>query len=273
MPIDLDAYFERIGHTGGRAPTLETLAELHRRHAEAIAFENLDPFLRRPVLLDPASLEQKLVRSNRGGYCFEHNLLFRHALDQLGFQVTCLAARVCWNAQPGAITPRGHMLLLVDLDGARHIADVGFGGLTMTGPLHLDTAQPQPTPHEPFRVQPRGREFLLEAEVQREWKALYTFDLQPQHQVDYEVSSWYLSNKPDSHFVTGLIAARPAPGRRYALRHGELTVHQLGGASQRRRLTSVAELREVLEGPFGLTLPDGDDVDARLERLFAHGPG
>jgi len=26
MPFDLDAYFERIGYTGGRAPTLATLA-------------------------------------------------------------------------------------------------------------------------------------------------------------------------------------------------------------------------------------------------------
>ena len=63
--VDLDAYFSRIGHAGGRAPTLDTLRELHLRHTQAIAFENLDPLLGRPVRLDLASLEQKLVRDRR----------------------------------------------------------------------------------------------------------------------------------------------------------------------------------------------------------------
>ena len=40
--IDLDGYFERIGNTGGRAATLETLRAIHARHPEAIAFENLN---------------------------------------------------------------------------------------------------------------------------------------------------------------------------------------------------------------------------------------
>jgi arylamine N-acetyltransferase len=51
----------------------------------------------------------------RGGWCFEHNTLFRHALEALGFSVTSLAARVLWNAPPDSpMGPRSHMLLLVD---------------------------------------------------------------------------------------------------------------------------------------------------------------
>ena len=65
--IDLDDYFRRIGYGGSRAPTLETLRALHLRHALTIPFENLGPFLRRPVRLDLASLQQKLVRDRRGG--------------------------------------------------------------------------------------------------------------------------------------------------------------------------------------------------------------
>src|SRR6185503_9851001 len=40
--IDIDAYLNRIGYGGSRAPTLETLRALHARHAGAISFENLD---------------------------------------------------------------------------------------------------------------------------------------------------------------------------------------------------------------------------------------
>jgi N-hydroxyarylamine O-acetyltransferase len=37
-PFDLDAYFRRIGYTGARAPTLETLRAVHFRHTEALPF-------------------------------------------------------------------------------------------------------------------------------------------------------------------------------------------------------------------------------------------
>jgi N-hydroxyarylamine O-acetyltransferase len=268
-PIDLDAYLGRIGHSGARDPSLATLAAVHRRHAESIAFENLSPLTGEPVRLDPGSIEAKLVRGGRGGYCFEHNLLLRHALTDLGFGVTCLAARVLWNRPEDAVTARGHMLLLVDLPEGRHVADVGFGGMTLTGPLRLDTEEAQVTPHERFRILSGARGFTMQAEVAGQWRTLYRFDLQPQVQVDYEVTSWYLSNHPESHFVTGLVAARPAGDRRYALRGVEFAVHHLGGASEHRVLGTVAEIRQVLEGPFQLTLPPGPALDRALDRLLA----
>ena len=50
--IDLDTYFQRIGYSGDRSATLKTLQALHRYHAISIAFENLNSFLKQPVLLD-----------------------------------------------------------------------------------------------------------------------------------------------------------------------------------------------------------------------------
>ncbi|MGH8627952.1 MAG: arylamine N-acetyltransferase family protein, partial [Gammaproteobacteria bacterium] len=125
--FDIDAYLQRIGHSGNRAPTLATLAAIQVRHAEAIAFENLNPLMGWPVPLDLESLQKKMVRGGRGGYCYEHNLLFKRALEALGFHVTGLLARVLWSAPKGAITARSHMLLRVDLEGQSYIADVGFG--------------------------------------------------------------------------------------------------------------------------------------------------
>jgi N-hydroxyarylamine O-acetyltransferase len=265
--IDLDAYFRRIGYRGPRTPTLATLRAIHLLHPQAIPFENLDSFLRRPVLLDPAALERKLVREGRGGYCFEQNLLLKHVLEGLGFDATGLAARVLWNAPEGAVTARGHMLLRVDLDGESYVADVGFGGLTLTAPLHLETGVEQATPHERFRLVVVGDAFVMQAAVRGEWKPLYRFDLQEQLLPDYEVSSWYLSNHPRSHFVTGLVAARAGAIRRWALRGTELAVHHLDGRTERRTLADATELREALEGPFGLTLPEEPGLDAALERL------
>jgi len=142
--IGLGAYFSRIGYLGVRTPALETLERIIARHTEAIPFENLNPLLRWPVRLDPASLEEKMVRGGRGGYCFEQNLLLKSALNALGYRVTGLAARVLWNVPEGAITPRTHMLLRVDMGERPFIVDVGFGGLTLTGVLRLEPAPSNP---------------------------------------------------------------------------------------------------------------------------------
>lgn len=265
--IDLDAYLRRIGYDGSRAPTLETLRALHLRHALAIPFENLDPFLRRPVRLDMPSLEQKLVRGGRGGYCFEHNLLFKHALDAFGFRVAGLAARVVWNVPDGMTLPRTHMLLRVAIDGQDYIADVGFGGQTLTGPIRLIAGVEQATPHEPFRLLADGDGFLMQVSIAGDWKSLHRFDLQEQLLADYELANWYISTHPESRFVKNLTVAMPAPARRYALFNTEFALHHLDGPSEHRKLAGAAEIRQVLEEVFGLTLSIDPEIEAALERL------
>jgi N-hydroxyarylamine O-acetyltransferase len=263
---DLDAYLDRIGYVGAHGPTLDMLKALHRLHPAAIPFENLDPFLARPVDLDIDALETKLVRSGRGGYCFEHNILFMRVLAKLGFSVMGLGARVLWGRPENSVTPRSHMLILVELDGGRWLADVGFGGLTQTAPLRLEAGLEQETPHERFRVVEADGDFRMQAEVGSEWRTLYRFDLQRQLEVDYAVTSYYLANNPASHFVTTLIAARALPDRRLALRDGRLSTHYRGGRSEQRQLTSAAELAETLQGEFGISLPEAAGFDTMVAK-------
>jgi N-hydroxyarylamine O-acetyltransferase len=270
--FDLDAYFRRIGYAGPRAPTLETLRAVHLRHTEAIPFENLDPLLGRPVRLDTESLQLKMVRQGRGGYCYEQNLLFMHALTALGFSAKGLAARVLWNAAvTGSMPPRSHMLLLLDLAGDPYIADAGFGVMTLTGPLRLTAGAEQTTPHEPYRLQHAGGEYVLEARIRGDWKPLYRFGLLEQLLPDYEIYNWYLSHHPESRFVTGLMVARAAADCRYTLLNNEFTAHHLKRTSERRVLGNTAELREVLTGPLRVKLPEGAELDAALERITAPG--
>jgi N-hydroxyarylamine O-acetyltransferase len=242
---------------------------LHLHHAQAIAFENLDPLLGHPVLLDAASLERKLVHNGRGGYCYEQNLLFGHVLRAFGFQVTGLAARVLWTYyREDEITARSHQLLRVDLEGGPYIVDVGFGGQTLTAPLRLEPVVEQVTPHEVFRLVTAGDGFKMQCKVGGEWKTLYRFDLQEVFQPDYEILSYYASNHPESLFVSKLVVARAATDRRYALSNNRLTVHHLGGPSERRVLTTVAEVRERLENDFLLQLPDAPELDTVIARLL-----
>jgi N-hydroxyarylamine O-acetyltransferase len=265
--FDLDAYLDRIGFRGPCSATIDTLEAVHALHPAAIPFENLNPLLGWPVALDVEALQAKMVAGGRGGWCFEHNTLFRHALEALGFSVASLAARVVWNTPADSpVGPRSHMLLLVDLGGLRYIADVGFGGNVLTGPLRLEPDITQTTPHEPHRLLTLDNGFLLEASLGGEWKQFYRFTLEPQFPADYEVSNWYLCTHSSSFFRQMLMAARATPEGRYALRNNALAIHRNDG-TEKHTLADAAALRSCLEKDFGLELPESRELDAALERV------
>jgi N-hydroxyarylamine O-acetyltransferase len=152
--------------------------------------------------------------------------------------------------------------------GESFIADVGFGGVTLTAPLRLQLETVQRTPHGAFRLMREVEEFVLEAELGHEWKQLYKFTLHEQLLPDYEMANYYVSCHPKSRFVNRLIVARPAENRRYALLNNEFTVRFMNGQTERRVLRTAADIRDVLEGPMGLKLPSAPELDLRLQRLL-----
>ncbi|RUT30338.1 arylamine N-acetyltransferase [Arsenicitalea aurantiaca] len=264
----LNAYLDRVGFAGSIAPNLSTLQALHLAHPTAIAFENIEPLVGRPVLLDRASIEQKLVAGKRGGYCYEQNLLFMRVLKSLGYTVTGLAARILWNRPEGAVGQRSHMAMAVELGGTTYLADVGFGGLTLTAPLKLKTGIEQETPHETFRITGEEPVYRLEALVGEEWRPLYQFETTEQFEIDYEAPNWFQSTHPSSRFKQRLVVARPGRGRRLALDNNHLTIHTIGGETERRELESVIEIREVLSSQFGIVLGEDAAFDAVMGELL-----
>ena len=265
---DLALYAARLGFQGSYTPTLETLRALHRLHPQAIPFENLTPLGGEAPALELPALESKLLRGRRGGWCFEHNLLLRAVLQECGFRVTALAARVLWGQAPQAETARSHMLLLVDVGGEPQLADVGFGGLTLTAPLRLVADVVQDTPHGPFVLRRQGAYYSLHALLPQGETALYRFDLTPQLPVDYAFANWYLATHPASVFVNTLRIARSVEAGRHALLNGDYHWRPLRGDVQQRQVQSVAALRVLLDEAFGIDLPASATTDARLAPLL-----
>jgi N-hydroxyarylamine O-acetyltransferase len=142
MTIDFDAYLDRIGYAGPRRSTAAVLRDLQRAHLLAVPFENLDinP-IGTPIVLSPDALFHKVVVRRRGGFCYELNGLFAIALEQLGFDVTRVAGQV--SRGDGKFGPEfDHLALVVRVDGATHLADVGFGDFSLE-PLDLSVRGPQ----------------------------------------------------------------------------------------------------------------------------------
>jgi N-hydroxyarylamine O-acetyltransferase len=269
--MDLDAYFARIGFAGARLPTRAVLGEVASRHALAIAFENIDAFIGRRISLDATAVEDKLVRQGRGGWCFEQNLLLGEALRALGFDVTDLAGRVVWGRSADAVAPRTHRLLLVRVEGGEWLADAGFGGQMLAGPLNLRSEEPQQDSHAQFRLSRLGRDHLVSTLVRGEWLPMYRFDEHPQLPVDFEAANFQLVHDPASHFTQQLVVSNLTAGGRHVLRGGEIAWHDLQGNTTRRELgdpgTVIATLRDV----FGLRI-DAETAAALAARLQTGSP-
>lgn len=252
--VDLDMYCTRIGYAGPRTPTLETLRALLSLQPATIAFEAIDVLLDRGVDISPAAVDAKLLKAGRGGYCFEQNGLLKRALSALGFEVHGLLARVRWM-MPADAAPRPltHMALKVVLDGVPWLADAGFGGCVPTSPLRMDSGEPQTTQHESFRVLPCADGLLVQARLGSEWASLYELSGNVALDVDYELSNWFTSTHPDSHFRQRLNVARTTPEARYALKDNCLSIRRPDGRVSRRFL-DAEQIETALRETFCLTV-------------------
>jgi N-hydroxyarylamine O-acetyltransferase len=257
--FDLDAYLDRIG-----LRERPGIAEIHRAHVTSIPFENLDPRRGKPVSLALDDLQRKLVTERRGGYCFEHNLLLKAALEALGAQVDPILARV---GQRGTERSRTHLVLRVRLDGQVWHADVGFGRGTLLAPIPFGPGDEHVQDGWRFRVRADGPELVLQTVSEGEWIDGYTFVPEPVPLIDIETSNWYTATHPRSPFVSAGISAAIYDRRATAVSlsdwSGALILTELTPSERSVTPVAAAQAGELLATRFGLSGWTLDD-DGRL---------
>ena len=268
-PFDFDAYARRIGFDGDGRATLDTLARLVACHAHAIPFENIEVLAGRVPGLELDALQHKLVRSARGGYCFEQNNLLLAALQALGYAARRLEARVRAGVPADVTTGRTHMALCVTLDGVDWLADAGFGGLAPTAPLALANRADQPSPTGAYRFVDLDADLLLQARTHEGWNDCYRIGPdRPQH-IDHEIGNWFVATHPKSMLRQNLLVARSTAGGRLRLFNHELEL-RAGDTDVpvKRTLETRAEFADALGDEFGLDIA-GADLDAVMAVLDA----
>lgn len=255
-PTNRHLYLSSLKLSEPLPPVLASLQRLQAAHLARYAFQTLSTVTAEAIPLDEDALFRKVVQENRGGYCYELNLLFAALLQSLGFCVRPLTAAVVHDNRPDVPHARTHMMLEVQTEGAAWLVDVGFGGLNPSGPLRLDVRTPQMTPHGAYRIEAYGDGLILSAQTGQEWRMLYRFDLQPQWMPDLEVGNWYVSTHPQSPFRSRLMAARAAEnGERHTLLNRRYTLRRADGSSERIELAGADEVLSVLRERFLLQPP------------------
>lgn len=206
-PAALAAYLDRIGWGGPLAATAEGVAALQAAHRRAIAFENLDIRLGRPLSLEPEALFAKLVTARRGGYCFEQNGFFLDVLRQLGLEARPVLGRV-WLARPESPPARSHTLNLVRIGGREFLSDVGFGG--SLAPLMaledgVTAVAADGSRHALARDPAHG--WMLS----REGAPQYSFSEEAVWPADLLMANHFTETWAGSRFVRAVLASRPGP--------------------------------------------------------------
>ena len=152
----------------------------------------------------------KLLTSRRGGYRYEHGVLFAAVPGRLGYCAGRLLARI-GDKDSERPRPRTHMTLRVQAESSRWLADAGFGaGLPEPVPWN-HTGTPQRQGGWPYQLSQTGNNWQLRQRIAGQWATLYSFTEESQHASDVEMACHLTSTYPNSPFAghTDLRDARP----------------------------------------------------------------
>ena len=254
--MDIHHYLQRLHYTAVVKPDAQTLQGLQRAHLLTVPFENLDIGLKRPILLDEASLWKKIVVNGRGGFCYEVNGLFAALLKEIGFEVTYLNARDYHEDDDTFGIDFDHLTLLVSVpnESTRWLVDVGWGD-TFTQPLDMDTPEWQEQGLRAYRLEGfRDGLQLWQRGYHGKIERQYYFDLEAhQFPAEYEAACLYHQISPQSIFTRNRIISRLTKTGRVSLDHDRLIV-TTHGQREERPFENEGEFQKLLEEHFGFRL-------------------
>jgi N-hydroxyarylamine O-acetyltransferase len=229
MSFDVDRYLARIAYDGPRDPSPAALAGLQAAHLIHVPFENLHVFSRVGVRVDVDWSFGKIVEQRQGGWCFELNGCFGELLRRLGYDVDLLSCRT-YEADTGGLSAEfDHLALLVHLDGASYLVDVGWGDNPL-GPLPAEPGEYASRPR-PTRIEADAETVRLIERVERVdgavvWELQYEASRDPRRLEEFDARSRYLQSAPGLSWTEKPLVTRAtsALGARVTLHRDRLRV-------------------------------------------------
>lgn len=288
--MDLREYLNRIGFTGQfNKPDLDSLFTIHKLHVMSAPFENFSVHNGEKNSMDLHVIYNKIVKSNRGGWCCENNLLFSWALKEMGYKSTILGGRVFNSLEQDFLPNDSHLINLVEIDGKQYIADVSFGmSYQIWYPLELISGKDQPQPPGVFRLTNNGEKWILQKTGRKQiivdngfvdstlvdkrlTKTLYSLTLTPRDADHFLEMSVMLQTNPDSLFLLKTICSlQTVTGYRALLgsTYSEVTFKEDSDSVEMKKILDD-EIEDVLKEKFNMVLvnkftPKNQKADFRM---------
>jgi N-hydroxyarylamine O-acetyltransferase len=246
--MDVQKYLNRIHCSPGES---SHLIRLHENHVSFVPFENVDIRYGKMFDLQVEHLYEKIVERNRGGFCYELNLLFNELLTSLGYQSRIVEARI-FTDDGNLGPPFDHMSVLVEMD-KKYLADVGFGDLFLK-PLEIREGV-QSDGRNNFKIERQDdMTYVLSMEKEdRSFEKKYVFALRPVNAEDFYGMCVEKQTSSESYFVKNLVCTRPTDNGRITIFNNSLIERK----GQERMITKVddeMQRRKILEEKFDIRL-------------------
>ncbi len=251
----IDAYLSRllIGADHGLGPTIESLRLLQKRHLLNVPFENLDIHWKRPIVLEPKRLFEKIIIDRHGGFCYELNGVFNELLRDLGFQTRLVSARV-FGGERGFGPEFDHAAIIVTVGRSEYLADVGFGDFAAE-PLQLFTDIEQHDREGVFMIRrnPDGA-FEVARMVSGSWVPEYRFDPLGRDLSEFAEMCDFQQFSAESHFTKGKVCSILTDGGRKTLTDTKYIVTRNGEKTE-EQVASDDRFDEILMREFRIARP------------------
>ncbi len=250
--IDTNDYLTRI-HEEKQPPSINYLQKLHRSHLIHIPFENLDIHYQKKILLDYDKIFEKVVKKNRGGYCYELNGLFYHLLYHLGFDCYLISAKVKNEDSEKFGRAFDHMAIVVHLEQANWLVDVGFGkSIIFPKKIEEGVVQMDHIDYWRFSKDPDGNFLLQNSEDASYFKTKYLFSLEERQIIQFMEMNEYHQTASESPFTQRRLITKLTTTGRITLTDNKLKILSLGKFEE-NDLSNVDEFYAKLEQHFGIT--------------------
>jgi N-hydroxyarylamine O-acetyltransferase len=257
-------YLSRLGLSASPAPTVAGLVELHRRHLDAVPYENLAIVLGRPDSTDPGETLERIAAGGNAGYCFQHNGAFEVVLRALGFAVERRFGHVQGRATPQL----NHLVLLVTIGGHRWWPDLGLGD-GLREPVEVVAGEIR---QGPFRYE------ITDVGAGGEWTfrhdpavgSFAALDVRASRPSDAQVAEAHrvLSTPPDGRFTRVLVVQRRDDTGAEVLRG--IRHQRIGDGAFTSDLASYGDWRAALDS-LGVSLAGvaGEELRSLHARMLA----
>ena len=241
---------------------IDFLNDLQSKHIAQYSFNNIAVLLGQELPLDAESLFNKIVKRQRGGYCFEHNKLVFTVLSALGFDVRLLLSKVIYNQD--IEVARTHRVTLLTLAREDYIVDAGFGHLGARFPVKITLGLIQDQGDAQYRIIKNDNgDYCYQVFKDGDFFTLYTFDLHHYTDSDCLLGHFYSHKHPNAAFVNNLVICRKFFNDIQSLRNNEFH-HVKAGITHTTKITTVKQLHQLLSDVYQL------DLDIAISEFLFH---
>ena len=244
-------YLERINYLDPVHPTLEVLTRLQVSHLMNVPFENLD--IHNSVKINLANLFDKIVTRRRGGFCYELNGLFYELLNEIGFTVKMVSARV-YDGKEDYSPEFDHMALIVEIKKDKFLVDVGFGEFSFY-PIKIELNMDADDPRGTFRIETFNENYKVVKKTNSDGKLIpeYLFSETKRQMDEFQERCTYHQTDPASHFMQKRLCSLPTKNGRITLTNDILKTTNNGEIVE-KKLLSEQEVQQALWNYFNVTL-------------------